>query len=294
MGKEKVAIIGAGNVGSILAKAFYRHGYQLVGIASKTIVSAEKLAKQFDVMSTSKVAEITQHADVIVIATPDRYITQVVTEIAQDQGFQNGQMVLHTAGGLSNEVLHLAAGFGAFTGCIHPLQSFANRECNIEFLIDTYFALSGHEQVVKFGEKMVHDFGGKSFILGNEDRPLYHAAACIASNYLVSLLHWAMKSYEGIGLSPKQAREALLPLVQGTINNVQELGPIGALTGPVSRGDSNTIAAHLSVIRGQDEQALYIALARHTLGIAIEKGTIDKQQVSVMQKLLNEGMERVS
>lgn len=294
MEKQRVAIIGAGNVGSIFAKAFHQHGYQLVGIGSKTMMSAEKLANQFDVVATIRVAEITKYADVVVIATPDRYIPTVVEEIAQEGGFRAGQFVLHTAGGLSNEALCAAHDVGTFTGCIHPLQSFADRERDINLLVGTYFALGGHEEAVKLGAQIVHDFGGVSFILKDVDRPIYHAGASIVSNYLVTLLHWAMKNYENIGLSPKQGLAALLPLVEGTIKNIQELGPMAALTGPVSRGDHNTITAHLNAMKNWDEQQMYIALARYTAGIALEKGTVDHQQVAVMNKLLDGRMEKIS
>lgn len=292
--KPKVAIVGAGNVGNILAKAFYQQGYPLTGIASKTIISAEKLANYFGVRSTIRAAEITRYADVVVIATPDRYISQVVEEIATDGGFRAGQFVLHTSGGISANILSAASELGTFTGCMHPLQSFADRKRETDLLVGIYFALGGHGQAVKLGEKIVKDFGGQSFILADGDRPLYHAAACIASNYVVSLLHWAMKSYESIGLTPQQARAALLPLVQGTIKNIQELGPTEALTGPVSRGDCNTITAHLAAIEDGDEKKLYVALAHYTLGVALGKGTVDKEQMIVMKELLNMGMERVS
>ena len=294
MQKPKVAIIGAGNVGSILAKAFYCHGYPLVGIVSKTMMAAEKLAKDFHVKATIRAADITKYADVIILATPDRYISQVVEEIAEDGGFRVGQFVLHTAGSLSNEVLCAASDMGAFTGCMHPLQSFSDRERGIELLVGTYFALGGHEQAVKLGARIAQDFGGKSFILGDEERPLYHASACIVSNYLVSLLHWAMNNYESIGLSPRQAQDALLPLVQGTIQNIQALGPMGALTGPVSRGDSNTIKAHLDIMKNQEERQLYVALAHYTLGIAVNKGTVDAKQMMVMKEVLNQGVEGLS
>ena len=293
MQKQRVAIIGAGNVGSIFAKAFQQHGYQLVGIGSKTMASAEKLASQFNVVATTRAAKITKYADVVVIATPDRYISPVVEEISQNGGFRVGQFVLHTAGGLSNDALCPAHNTGAFTGCIHPLQSFADRERDINLLVGIYFALGGHEEAVKLGAQIVHDFGGVSFILKDVDRPTYHAGASIVSNYLVTLLHWAMKSYENIGLSPEQGLAALLPLVEGTIKNIQELGPMAALTGPVSRGDSNTITAHLDTMKNWEEQQMYVALARYTVGIAIEKGTVDDQQVTVMNQLLDGRMEKI-
>lgn len=291
--KQRVAIVGAGNVGSILAKAFYGQGYPLTGIASRTLESAEKLAKLFNVMPTTRPAEIIQYADIVVIATPDRCIRQVVEEVAQDEGFRPGQVVLHTSGSLSAEVLHCAREQGAFVGCIHPLQSFADKERGGELLLETYFALGGDAQAIGVGEKIVQDFSGQSFILRDEDRPLYHAAACIASNYLVSLLHWSTQIYERIGLTPQQASNALMPLVQGTLGNIVKLGPMKALTGPVSRGDGDTVAIHLAALENKEEQQLYRELARYTVGVAMKKGGLTKRQGRAMTGILNDGMERL-
>jgi len=290
--KQTVAIVGAGNVGSTLAKAFYRQGYQLVGIASKTLANAEKLASLFGVPATIRAAEITQYADIVIIATPDRCISQVVEEVAQTGGFRARQVVLHTSGGMTVDSLSPASQLGSFTGCMHPLQSFADRNRDVDILVGTYFALGGHEQAVNLGEKIVRDFGGQSFVLLDQDRPLYHAAACIVSNYFVSLLHWATQLYQDIGLTPEQASKALMPLVQGTLKNVQQLGVTAALTGPVSRGDGNTISAHLTALKNSEQQKLYVALAHYTLGVAVGKGTVNEQQVAVIENLLNERMER--
>lgn len=294
MEKQKVAIIGAGNVGSILAKAFYKQGYELTGIASKTITSAGQLARLFGVLATTEAAEITRTADLVVIATPDRYIMQVTAEIAQTGGFKPGQVVVHTSGTMSVASLNIASELGAFTGGIHPLQSFADRERDVILLRDIYFAVAGHKEAINMGRKIAQEFGGKSFILGDEQRALYHAGACIVSNYFVALFHWATQLYEGLGLTTEQAMAALMPLVQGTMKNVGQLGPTQALTGPVSRGDGDTIMTHLAALKNKQEQELYATLARYTLGIALEKGTLHEGQAMVLKDQIQEEMERIT
>ena len=114
------------------------------------------------------------------------------------------------------------------------------------------------------------------------------------SNYFVSLMHWAIQIYAGFGLSAQQATAALMPLVQGTVNNVESLGATQALTGPISRGDVGTIAAHLAAFQNKQEQELYAALGRYTLGVALEKGSLDERQAKAVEELLNGRMERIS
>lgn len=291
--KQKVAIVGAGNVGSTLAKALFRQGYELIGIASKSLESAEKLARLVGARATTRAAQVTQGADLVLIATPDDCMGQVVAEIARENGFHSGQVVLHTSGSLSVNTLTAASEQGAFVGGMHPLQSFAGGNEEKDVLVGTYFALGGHEQAVRLGKEVVRQFGGQSFVLLDEDRPLYHAGACIVSNYFVSLLHWGAQLYETIGLSPEQAVQAFLPLVQSTMKNVEQLGPTTALTGPLSRGDSSTIITHLRALKTPQQHKLYIDLAMYTLEIAREKGTIADQQAEKIQEILDNRMERV-
>jgi len=294
MQKQTVAIIGAGKVGSVLARNFNKQGYELVGIASRTLLSANKLAHQFGVLGVEKAADITQYANIVLIATPDDCIGQVAEEVAQDGGFRAGQVVFHTSGGVSVEVLKPAENLGAFTGSMHPLQSFAHGDSSLDTVAGIYFALGGHAHAIGLGEKIVGDFGGQSFIIADKDRPLYHGAACIVSNYLVSLLHWATQIYGDFGLTPQQASAALMPLMQGTVSNIQHLGPTQALTGPISRGDGNTITAHLAALKNRHEHILYAELGLYTVGVALEKGTINEQQATVMKDLLSGGRENLS
>ena len=286
MGKQTVAIIGAGKVGSILAKNLCKQGYELVGIASRTHESADKLACQFGVPGVIKASNITQYADIVFIATPDRCIGPVVEEVAQDGGFRPGQFVLHTSGGVSVETLSPANNSGAFIGSMHPLQSFADTESAIDSMNDIYFALGGHEQAIALAKKIVTELGGQSFIIPDKDRPRYHAAACIVSNYVVSLTHWATQIYAGFGLSPQQAAAALMPLLQGTVSNLQHLGPTQALTGPISRGDGVTVAAHMAALENDNEKKLYAQLGLYTVGVALEKSTIDEQQAAMLRSIL--------
>lgn len=286
MGKARVAIIGAGKVGSVLARALHSRGYPITGIVSSTFESARKLASGLNAKSGIRAAELIKGADIVFITVPDRCIGQVVEEIVKDEGFALGQIVIHTSGSMPALILEAANQFGAFIGCMHPLQSFANRELSVESLAGIYFALSGQEEMVVEAREIVENLGGLSFTILDKDKALYHASACIVSNYLVSLMHWAGQIYGRMGLSPQESLAALLPLLQGTVRNIQNMGATEALTGPISRGDTITIAAHLEALKQKNEKILYADLGRYTLDIALEKGTVDRNQAARLRKIL--------
>ncbi|MDF2635608.1 MAG: protein of unknown function DUF2520-containing protein [Pelosinus sp.] len=286
MQKSKIGIVGAGKVGSVLARGLFAKGYQLTGIASHTLGSASQLGKELGVTTTIRAADLMQDTEVLFITTPDRCIGEVVAEIAKDNGFKPGQMVFHTSGCLPVEILEPAKKQGAWIGCMHPLQSFSNRESTGERLAGIYFALTGQTEVIQEAEKIVKDLGGISFQLLDADKPLYHGAACIVSNYTVSLMHWASQLYGRFGLSSEEALAALLPLLAGTVQNIKEMGAVRGLTGPISRGDGITVKAHIEAFENEVDKNLYRMLGLYTLGIALEKGTVDEKQAADVEQIL--------
>jgi predicted short-subunit dehydrogenase-like oxidoreductase (DUF2520 family) len=234
--------------------------------------------------------EITPGADVVFITTPDRVIAQVAGEINERGGFRSGQVVFHTSGAHSAEEVGVARRSGARVASLHPLQSFADVKMAMENLPGSYFALEGDAAALPVAELIVKDLGGKGFSIKAQDKPLYHAAACIASNYLVSLMHLATGLYGRFGLSREEAFEALYPLVKGTINNIGQVGPAPALTGPVARGDGTTLQGHLKVLKdiGGLELELYRKLGLYTVEVALEKGSINAEQGEKMEHIFKE------
>ena len=288
MRKPKIAVVGAGKVGSALALLLNRQGYPVAGVASKHISSASRVAEQLNVPATVKPEEVTADAQVVFITTPDRVIAQVAAEINELGGFKPGQIVFHTSGAHAADEVGAARGSGALAASLHPLQSFADVKMAMENLPGSYFALEGDQEALPLAEQIVKDLDGKSFFIAARDKPLYHAAACIASNYLVSLMHLATGLYSRFGLSREEAFAALFPLVRGTINNISQVGPASALTGPVARGDGPTLAGHLEVLNGVGEQELelYCKLGLYTVKVALEKGSISAEEAQRIEDIL--------
>lgn len=292
MDKPRIAVVGAGKVGSALALLLGGQGYPVAGIASRSISSAMWAAEQLGVPASDRPEEITPGADVVFITTPDRVIAQVTAEIHERGGFKPGQVVFHTSGAHSAGEVGAARQAGALTASLHPLQSFANVKMAMENLPGSYFALEGDASALPFAERIVKDLGGKSFLIEAQDKSLYHAAACIASNYLVSLMHLATGLYGRFGLSREEAFEALYPLVKGTVNNIEQVGPALALTGPVARGDGSTLQGHLEALKAIDglELELYRKLGLYTVGVALEKGSINVEQGEIIKQIFKGGI----
>lgn len=287
MDNPGVAVIGAGKVGSALAILLHNKGYHIAGVASRTMDSAVKLAARVNCPVFEDCARAAGNVDLVLVTTPDREISSVSKKIASDGGYRPGQVVAHTSGAHSAGELYGAREAGAQVLSIHPLQSFAEVEGAMENLPGSYFALEGDEGALRMGEKIVRDLNGKSFIIEARDKPLYHAAACVASNYLVSVMHLATGLYQNFGLSREQAIEALLPLIRGTVENIVRSGPVQALTGPVARGDVLTVKGHLEAMKNISarEKELYQQLGSYTVRVAMEKGSIDAKQGEELQKI---------
>lgn len=280
MNRPGIVIIGAGKVGSALAILLTKKGYPVVGVASRSKSSAIKLAQKLKCPSFNDVVQAAQNGELVFITTPDREIASISKKIAEGGGFRSGQIVAHTSGAHASDELVGVREAGAFALSLHPLQSFADVDGALKNIPGSYFALEGDAQAVDLGKKIVRQLKGESFIIKAEHKPLYHAAACIASNYLVSLMHFATSLYQSFGVSKNEAFKALQPLVKGTISNIERVGPVDALTGPVVRGDGLTIEGHLNVLekQGGQESELYRKLGIYTINVAIEKGSIDNEK----------------
>ena len=292
MSRPAIAIVGAGKVGSALGILLHSKGYPVAGVASRSPASAEKLAGRLNCQAFAIPAEAVGDAGLVFITTPDRVIGDVAADIATGGGFKPGQVVVHTSGAHPSTELRGVRAAGALAVSIHPLQSFAGVETAIESLPGSYFALEGDEEAMGIARQVVQDLGGRSFSLAAEAKPLYHAAACIASNYLVSLMHFATGLYGRFGLDRKEAFQALLPLVEGTIKNIGRVGPVAALTGPVARGDGSTLEDHLAAFKqlGDLETDLYCRLGRYTVEVALEQGSITGEQAAGLKQIFEEGI----
>ncbi len=244
-----LALVGPGRAGLTVASALVTRGWRVVGVAGRTVDAASTRAGAARLGApTRAVAEAGAGADVVVIATPDAAIDAAAAALAPS--VRDDALVLHLSGARGLTALDAVR---ARRGALHPLQSLPTVELGQARLAGSWAAVAGDPEVGRLAVSL----GLRPFPLADEDRPAYHAAAAIASNHLVALLGQVAR------LAPVPL-DAFLPLVRATVDNVAELGPAAALTGPVARGDVATVQAHLDVLPEQERDA-YRALARAAL-----------------------------
>ncbi|NPV52689.1 MAG: DUF2520 domain-containing protein [Firmicutes bacterium] len=288
MHKPRIALIGAGKVGSTFGILLRQKGYEISAVTSKTRSHAASLAARVDSIVTDDATTCASSAEVVFVTTPDREIAKVAREVASNKGFRRGQVVIHASGFLPSEALSVAREFGAHVASMHPLQSFADVEAALVALPGSLMAIEGDEEAIQVAKALAMDMDTKPFVISTSAKPLYHAAAVVASNYLVSLIHFSVSIYRGLGLSERDALQALWPLIEGTVKNIRQVGPTQALTGPIARGDSEVVKGHLEALSkvGKENVALYSVLGLYTVRLAEEKGAITRDQAQELREAL--------
>ena len=281
----KLGIIGAGTVGTALAVRLKSKGYAIAAVASRSQASVERFTRYIGssniICSGQGVAD---RAELVFITTPDDIIEPVTKQIQ----WHVGQSVVHCSGADSVDILESATQSGAHVGGFHPLQTFASIDYAIDNLPGSAFALEAEEPLLSTLKEMVAVLDGYGIKLETKDKVLYHAAAVISCNYLVTLLKLATDLWEQFGVSRPDAVRALLPLLRGTVGNIANVGLPDCLTGPIARGDVGTIKKHLGSL-AQSAPALlpiYQQLGWETIPIALEKGRLDKDKAEEICQLL--------
>jgi predicted short-subunit dehydrogenase-like oxidoreductase (DUF2520 family) len=281
----KLGFIGAGKVGTALAVLLNRKGYTVAAVYDQARESAERLKALVDtcrVMAASQ--PVADASDLTFITTPDAFIESIASQIK----WTNGKSVVHCSGADSTAILDKARHEGASVGVFHPLQTFAGLQQAIENIPGTTFAIESEEPLLSKLKEIAVALGGSCIQLKASDKVAYHAAAVFASNYLVTLVKMSADLWGTFAIPSDQAIKALLPLIRGTLHNIETIGLPQCLTGPIARGDTGTIQKHLNDIVNKTPDLLnpYKELGLQTIPIALAKGNIDKNQANEMETLI--------
>jgi len=250
---RRVALVGPGRAGGALCLALRRGGDRVVAVAGRaTDASSTRATAELLHAPVVAVEAAGFGADLVVLAPPDARLVDVARVVAP--GIEADALVVHLSGAqglaaLEPIVEHRA---GARIGALHPLQSLPSAEAGADRLAGAWAAVAGDAEVAV----LAADLGLRPFAVADEHRAGYHAAACVASNHLVALLGQVGRLAAAAGV-PEEAFE---PLVRATVEHALAIGPAAALTGPISRGDVGTVAAHLEAIPDAERRA-YRALA---------------------------------
>lgn len=275
--KPSVGIVGCGRMGTALAKTLRDRGYAIAGVSSLHLESAIRLAGICGVSeATDRPWEITRKADVVFLTTPDGVIESVCESISRQDGFLTEAIVLHCSGAHASTILSSSRESGASIGSMHPLQSFASVDFSQNPFKGIRIAIEGDAKAVSAAVQMAMDLESLPLRIVTEGKPLYHASAVVASNFLVTLMGVAFRLIQQAGVPPEEAFAVLKPLIEGTLSNIDRVGVHQALTGPVVRGDVQTVETHIQAIGRTMPELLpfYTCLVQYTAAQAAEGNRI--------------------
>jgi predicted short-subunit dehydrogenase-like oxidoreductase (DUF2520 family) len=285
---EKIGWIGCGKVGRTLARALKEVGFQIGTIRCRNADGAKKAATFIGAGHPTTEPLSTLPDTVYFITTNDDAIRDVVKQI-DEKGPSDlkGKYFFHTSGSVSSTILEPLRAKGAEIGSIHPLQVFADAEKALETLPGIYYSIEGTERAMTLAIHMVDRLKGKLLLIPTGRKILYHVAGVFAANYLVVLVKLVLEIMEDLGETPEDAYQAFLPLMVGALQNIEEFGVGEALTGPIARGDRDTIVRQIEALRELRPEILraYKILGQEAVEIAARSGKLSADQARKILEL---------
>lgn len=281
---------GCGRMAQALGRLLAERGAPIAAIAGRDPVRTRAAARFLGRGDAITIQQLPARARRIVIAVPDRAIEDVALKLAAS-GMQDG-IAIHTSGARGTEPLAALISRGVSGGTLHPLQTVANPAQGVAALPGSAFAVAGQAAAREWALEIVVLLDGQVLAIPDGGRPLYHAAAVMAGNYIVTILDAAASLLSEAGVDRSDALRALAPLARTSLANAVNEGPIEALTGPIERGDAATVAAHLSAMASkpglESIEQLYRAAGLHTVDLAA-RGGLSGQRAAALADLLAKG-----
>lgn len=283
----RFGIIGAGIVGTALAVGLEKAGHVCRGVHTRSNHSYERFRSYLNIEHLS-LEQLAQETDALFITTQDAMIRGVAETLSAGDPLISGQIWIHCSGSLQADTLRVREGLPIQCLSLHPLQAFASVENALEILAGTHFGIEGDR--MDLGERIVQDLGGIPHHILAEKKTLYHAGAVVASNYLVVLASLAVELFTEAGVPGEEALASLLPLMSGTLYNLEQVGLPQALTGPIARGDGQVIQGHLTHLPPKLRD-LYQELGLCALELGKEKKALEgvsylERELELLQTLL--------
>lgn len=281
----RVAVIGVGRVGSVLGSALGRVGHFVAaatGVSDASVRRAERLLPGVPLLPADEAVAI---ADLVLFTVPDDQLAGLIGGLARTGAWRAGQLAVHTSGAHGIGIFTPAAELGVVGMALHPIMTFTGRPEDVQRLDGTSFGVTAPPEFRPIAETLVLELGGEPVWVPEEARPRYHAALSIGSNHLVTLVN---DSVDVLRASGVETPERLLgPLLSASLDNSLRMGD-DALTGPVSRGDSETVAKHIAALRGTSYLNPYLAMAIRTMQRALAAGRLTEAQCESLVAVIEE------
>ena len=281
--RPRITIVGAGNLGTALAMCLHRAGYVIDQVVFRNSGASRRraaaLAKRVGARAVD-VARATIDSDVVWLCVPDDAVAKVERSLAQKSDWK-GRVALHSSGALASDEMAALRGRGALAASVHPLMTFVagSRQAGSSrtdllhtgllhtgsqpSLAGVPFAIEGDAPAVRASRAIVKELGGKAYTIRRQDKVAYHAWGTFASPLLMALLATTEHVAAAAGVNRREAKRRMLPILQQTLANYVALDAAGAFSGPIVRGDVETIRRHLRVLRKVPEAGeVYAALAK--------------------------------
>ncbi len=282
---ERVLIIGAGQVGRGLYRAFRAaSGVDVLGLHGRRPSGFTT--------SYGGLPPTIADANAIVVAVREDQIDDVLSDLLHERGAGNrgrlasGTVIVHTSGSAEPQQLHSLQDVGLSGGTFHPLVPFANPDRSAELLKHAWIGIDGDDQARATSRRLAGHLGARTLDIPAGSKAVYHAAAVISSNFPVVLASLASELLSGLGIPERSAQQAVHSLMEAAVSNVGETPPDEALTGPVARGDGDTVMRHLVALRSHPEaRAVYKRLSLAAIEMAAKQG-IDPMRLEELRKML--------
>jgi len=288
----KVGFIGAGKVGTAFGKFLINKGISVIGYNSRSKESLKKTIQYTQTKEYSKV-ELIKNADVIFITVSDDTIQDVLESSIESFKRLDQKTFIHMSGAHSSKILIKAFDKGADVYSLHPLQSVSIVEKAVKDFEDTFFSI---ETIGELNDsiKEILELIKDHFEIDSNQKAVYHMAACVFSNYLTTLMDLGLELTASIGIEKEKAFKAMLPLVNGTLKNIETKGIERSLTGPLARGDVHTIETHLESYEKLNEsyEDFYRFMGLKTLDYIEKNDILEADKIQLMKTTLEGNHEK--
>ena len=288
----RVGVVGAGRVGAVLAAALRAAGHEIVTVAGESSASRTRAETLLPGVPVAKPTAVARSCDLLLLTVPDDMLDNVVRMLSASGAIREGQYVVHTSGRHGLAVLEPAVERGAIPIAMHPAMTFTGTDLDLGRLSGCVFGVTADETGRELAETLVADLGGRTMWVPEDRRTLYHAGLAHGANHMVTLVAQAMDLLREAGAEDPSA--TLRPLLTAALDNALSYGD-AALTGPIVRGDINTVRAHLVDIAVSAPGTLtsYVAMARATANRAVLDGRLAPNRAAEIVGVLDDALAGV-